>query len=608
VLIVAAARQNPPAAPAAQTPVFRSGIDLLTLDVSVLDKNRQPVHGLTRADFSVFEDGKPQTLEAFSAVDLPDVVPSPAKWMRDVTPDVTTNEIHNQRMFVIVMDDAGAPRDLWAQRAAKESAVSFIDRLGPTDLAAVIFTGAVPEAHAQELTSDHARLKVAVDTFNPMAAHGNPCRTLQILVNLTETLRDAGVQDRRKAVVFLGTGIGAGSGCPVTLSDLFRVAQQANVNFYPLDVCGLRPFTIERGAGLGCVGRPDSLLTVAGNTGGKAIVYSNDFEPGLTQIFAENKSYYLLGYRPTNVKADGTFRRLEVKVSRKDVEVRTREQYIAPKAPPPPGSKKAVAPPAPAVEALSNILPKADVPLRIAVAPFAAAGKGLGTVAIALGVRQAAVSARTTEEVDLLVRAFTSEGEDRGKADQKMTLALPPPRRGSEFTRFDLLARIDLKPGKYQLRLSAHSAMLDRYGSVYADIEVPDFEKAPLSMPGVMLSVVPGAPVAPAEALRALVPVIPTTEREFQRIERVSTFLRIYQGGKDRVAPVALAIRIMDDHDKTVVEQSETLGVDRFATARAADQSFALPLPQLSPGQYLLTFEATMGKATTRRDVRFAVR
>src|SRR5204862_1031847 len=59
---------------------FRSGIDIVRLDVSVLDKERMPVRGLTAADFTVLEDGKPQPIVAFDAVDVPDRVRTGAAW------------------------------------------------------------------------------------------------------------------------------------------------------------------------------------------------------------------------------------------------------------------------------------------------------------------------------------------------------------------------------------------------------------------------------------------------------------------------------------------------------------------------------------------------
>src|SRR5262245_38543730 len=106
-------------------PVFRSEVDLVQLDVSVLDKNRQPVHGLKGSDFTVLEDRVPQEIAAFSAITLPDVVIPDTKWMREVTSDVTSNEIDNHRVFIIVMDDAMAPTDRFAFKAAIDSATGI---------------------------------------------------------------------------------------------------------------------------------------------------------------------------------------------------------------------------------------------------------------------------------------------------------------------------------------------------------------------------------------------------------------------------------------------------------------------------------------------------
>jgi hypothetical protein len=388
------------------------------------------------------------------------------------------------------------------------------------------------------------------------------------------------------------------------MSDAFRSAQQANVNIYGMDPMGLRT-DVHLGSPTGL--SVEFLQTVSENTGGKAIVNTNDFEPGITQMFRENSSYYLLGYQPANVKADGTFRRINVKVNRPGVEVRTRKNYIAPKPPPAPDAK-AAPPPSPAVKALAEILPKSDLPLRVSVAPFAVPGKQTSTVTLVLGLRQPVQTQRMTDEVQVLVKAFTPEGTERDSADQTVAVTVPPVRRGSEFTRYEVLTRMDLKPGRYELRISTHSAAFDKQGSVYADVEVPDFAKAPVSMSGVVLSATPGLTVAPAEALSAIIPVLPTTAREFARGDRVAAFLRVYQGGGGRLAAVTLAGRIVDGQGAVVQEKTDTLGVESFGPSRAVDCSLPLPLAQLAPGEYLMSFEAARDKTTVRRDVRFKVR
>src|SRR5689334_15853493 len=75
----------------AQTPAFRAGVELVSVDVSVLNGYRLPIRGLTADDFTVLEDGHPRPIAAFSPVDLPGSVLPSARWMLEVAPDVATN-------------------------------------------------------------------------------------------------------------------------------------------------------------------------------------------------------------------------------------------------------------------------------------------------------------------------------------------------------------------------------------------------------------------------------------------------------------------------------------------------------------------------------------
>jgi hypothetical protein len=377
------------------------------------------------------------------------------------------------------------------------------------------------------------------------------------------------------------------------------------MNVYSVDVCGLRV-----GKSGPCGNDPlklEFLQTLSDNTGGRAIVNTNDMEPGIVQMFRENNSYYLVGYSPVNVRADGTFRRLEVKVDRPDVEVRTRKNYYAPdeKA----AAKEAALPqPSANVKALTGILPKGDVSLRVTAAPFATADPKMSTVAMALGVERPADGSNRGDDVDVIVDAFAPEGQAKGSSKQTVHVAGVLPSSDNKL-QYDLLSHIELPPGRYELRFGAHSGALGKDGSVYADVEVPDFAKEPLSLSGVVLSAVPGLTSAPKGAVSEIVPIVPTSLREFDRGYRVTSFLRVYEGGKNALAPVTVAIRIVNDQDASVFEESQTIGVDRFdAKARAADERVELPLARLAPGAYLLTFEATLGKNTTRRDVRFSVK
>src|SRR5262245_17280802 len=101
-----------------QVPVFRAAADIVQIDVSVLDRDRQPVHGLTAADFTVLDGGIEQPVVAFAAVDLPDRVRTGALWTRDVAPDVVTNHLGAQRVVLILFDDCSTP---WNPRDRKST-------------------------------------------------------------------------------------------------------------------------------------------------------------------------------------------------------------------------------------------------------------------------------------------------------------------------------------------------------------------------------------------------------------------------------------------------------------------------------------------------------
>jgi VWFA-related protein len=277
-------------------PVFRGGTDVIQVDVSVVDKRRQPVRGLTASDFTILEDGKAQPVAAFAEVDIPDNPPVTTAWMRDVAPDVRTNAIADApdgRLIVLLIDDALIPGDAGTVAAAKKAAQSVVDHLGPRDQMAVVFSA--ESGNAQDFTSDRARLAAAVQKMNPgratyymgwdsagidpraTAAQRNGPQGFRVApptidqdmpwrqasLRTLDSVADALVAapSRRKALFFVSPGIpinpasaapklihGTGTGQPMhdadavmlsELPELFLRMQRANVAIYPIDPTGL---------------------------------------------------------------------------------------------------------------------------------------------------------------------------------------------------------------------------------------------------------------------------------------------------------------------------------------------------------------------------------
>ena len=171
-----------------------------------------------------------------------------------------------------------------------------------------------------------------------------------------------------------------------------------------------------------------------------------------------------------------------------------------------------------------------------------------------------------------------------------------------------IVDRLDLPSGRYQLRAGVTSVRRQTSGSVYADLDVPDFSRDSLSLSGVALDDPRTIRVVSAEAEGRLPPVVPMTTRAFDRTAKVASVVEMYQSVSANAQPVVMAVTIRDDREQAVFTASKTIDAARFSASRGVPFRFELPLATLPTGEYLLTFDAKAGSATARRQVRFAVR
>ena len=149
------------------------------------------------------------------------------------------------------------------------------------------------------------------------------------------------------------------------MTDLLRLARESNVTFYAIKPGGLGApgmdesgrFTDGRADSL----KVDSLRTLASNTDGIAVVNTNNLTAGAFRIGDDLSGSYILGYYPTNTKADGRVRRITVRLKGTKEAVRARREYRAlseaevASMRAATASRAAVTPPAPAEEALSEL-------------------------------------------------------------------------------------------------------------------------------------------------------------------------------------------------------------------------------------------------------------
>ncbi len=469
------------AAPAQQprdAPQFRTGVELIQLDVAVLDDNRQAVRGLSASDFTVLDNGTATPIRAFTPVVLAGSArATEAVWSREVPADVVTNKVGEQegRLVVILMD-----RSIPLQQptiTARRIATAAVDSLGLHDLAAVITTS---NGATQNFTADRTRLLRAIN-------YGDPSTGIspeqEIIMGKLDPLQDPrcscglcvldaitrvaeAVQDtprRRKVLFFIGSSLiwqasrpvsqaGQDVGCEGRLRDaravMFAAVDRANLTVHSIDPQGLVNIGPQTRAGArggfdtplnpaagGSANRlrqqqiettdtltgQESLKVLPARTGGRTIVGRNDPEQIVPAIFGESEAYYVLGIeRATTDRAD-RLRSLEVKVNRRGMRAFTQRKYVAP----PVRQNASTAAPAPPSlqDALGSLMPTAGIPLGLGVTTFANPDAAGAVVRVSVDAAAFAHADGSAAPLEVSVLAVDQTGRPMGSARQTSTIS-----------------------------------------------------------------------------------------------------------------------------------------------------------------------------------------
>ena len=391
LLGVAQVTAQQPAAQRQPQPIFRSGTDLVLVNVVVRDKNGAVVRGLTRDDFSITEDDKAQTITSFDfeELDKSDAVevaatPEPALVLPEkpapgappapapaaAAPKV---DMPGRRLIVFFFDlSSMQPEEL--DRAVK-AAHDYLDKkLSPSDLIAVASFGTSLNVD-QDFTADRDTLADVIDGFGGNNASGfengttgdtedtpdtggaftaddtefnifSTDRRLDALQTLSDALANI---EQKKSVIYFSSGMTQqGTDNQVELRRTVDRANRANVSIYAADMRGLQaqvpggdatqashrgtsPFS---GASVrnqfdSTAASQDTLTTMAEDTGGRAFFDSNSFGQVFDKVVADTSAYYVLGYSSSNPNRDGRFRRIKVKLRRTDAKLEYRSGYYA---------------------------------------------------------------------------------------------------------------------------------------------------------------------------------------------------------------------------------------------------------------------------------------
>ena len=246
------------------------------------------------------------------------------------------------------------------------------------------------------------------------------------------------------------------------LAELFRLAQLSNVNVYTFDPAGLdglaNYFQSHPDANADATDATDYLRVVADNTGGRAIVDTNNAEQGIAEMVRESGSYYLLAYQSSNPQ-QGREVPQGRRARRSPGPDRAHAQRLR-RAEGGEGRRQALAPPVPSRSA--GLAQAATCRCRCPMAPFAVPGKGKAAVGDRADVHQPAPTGAHGRQHRAQTGAYGPEGGKRSDLRSKTAKVVMRPTPDDTDAQFEVLSRIDLKPGRYNLRFGATSTLQDK--------------------------------------------------------------------------------------------------------------------------------------------------
>jgi len=219
--------------------------------------------------------------------------------------------------------------------------------------------------------------------------------------------------------------------------------------------------------------------SLALDTGGFVVKNSNDLSGGIARVSSESRIYYLLGYNPTDLRRDGRFRKIEVKLLAKrpgGLRIRARRGYYAPQeggpAVPVPRTDPVIA------RALDSPFEARELPLRVAAYSFDETLKDHISVTLAAEIDARALTfkeedGRAKDQVAFLIEAQHRESGEYYRVDEKIELSLLPETRQKLLaTWYPVVRDFSLPPGGYQAKVVVQDLNGGRIGSVIHDFEV----------------------------------------------------------------------------------------------------------------------------------------
>ena len=581
----------------AQQPTFRTGVNLVRVDVTVTGKDGAPLTDLAPEDFDVREDGISQPIQTFQFIQLTGE-PAPGD---DTSLEIRSAE-HAEaeaarddvRLLVIFIDDYHLPNDPLENVRIRRLLRDFVRaEIRPTDLVAVMN----PLTPMSDLKLTRS-MQVILDRIESFQGRGCcdgailPPRSIveegqmrlgdldrlrvraEVSLSALESLvvHLGGLSEQRKSVLFVSEGpplMVDNLSLQDRLNDVIAAANTANVTIHTMDARQLNQRRFESPA--------NGMLTTS--TGGRELSQRNDFTSGLHDVMEDASAYYLIGYAPERDAADGLFHKIDVRVRQKGLRVLARKGYWAPKPDELNPSMTVAAPPPEIVRALEPLIRNTEprvVDDWIGVGPVI---DGHARVSVACQSMASRPKDKSVAAVEVSI-----EGAPAVRPSSETGGTVP-----AEETNGVWLAEATVPPGtvtvKVVLRDQANE-VLDRWTRV---VQVP-LESDAASRLGTPIVFRRTGPASQGNSATAWL-----LDRRFRRTDRI--FVRFPVATP--VANAAVTAELLNRTGQSLLRLP--------VTQASGSPEVSLPLTSLAQSQYILRFSAAFGADETTTMVPFVV-
>jgi VWFA-related protein len=582
------------------------------VDAVVTNQADAPIHGLTAADFHIFEDGKERAITGLGT-----------------HAGAATTGVSQQQRIVLLFGPQSADGLQWIQQAA---AKFVADNAGPNRLMEIVFTDICYNTSTTPYVADAGQLQHVLDPWPDLLHCEHPADTggdlrAAYYAQVAQSL--ARVPGHKAVALFVATAgpsAGAAEEKPPeaappasTRRARARSEQSAEPHRDPFDMehefrkadASVYPVQAQAGAAL-----PKWALSLAAATGGHGLIRGNGGPGVLDSLTREQDESYTLAFSP-RFSADGSCHELKVTVNRPDVKVLGRNLYCH-------VAETIMAAAAKPRESELDSLAASDKAGNTAASvsvPFFYEPTGVARVNLALEIPSPVLeptdrNGKLHAEMDVLGVAYVvPSGEVAARFTQKMKFDFDTRRQFDDFLARPLHFehQFEIAPGKYQLRVVFRSAK-DRFGAVETPLTIDPFQAAQLSLSAIALSrnVQPISPeAAQDETESGKVPLVFRGNRiavsgsdALSRTGTAEAYFEIYQPPVAGAGAVGLTMRMRLLDAQSDEERWNSGDVDLSALAKPGNRvipvALKLPVAGLPAGTYhaeLTVKDSAGGKA-----------